>query len=96
MHLLGDASKKSNYNFIINYIIFKINWVNYLYNILNREINKETNTITFAYSILKTYKKSDIIRILKLIEIPKIYRSKDNQHEIISLTYISIYINQIF
>ena len=52
---------------------------------LYREINNETNTVTFACSILKTYKKSDIIRILKLIEIPKIYRSEDNQHEIISL-----------
>ena len=52
---------------------------------LNREINNETNTITFTYSIIKTYKKNDIIRILKLIEIPKIYRSNDNQNEIISL-----------
>ena len=76
-HLIQSKKEKN--------VIYASSWGCFKKIKLNREINKETNTITFAYSILKTYKKSDIIRILKLIEIPKIYRSKDNQHEIISL-----------
>ena len=76
-HLIQSKKEKN--------VIYASSWGCFKKIKLNREINNETNTITFAYSILKTYKKSDIIRILKLIEIPKIYRSKDNQHEIISL-----------
>ena len=76
-HLIQSKKEKN--------VIYASSWGCFKKIKLNREINKETNTITFACSILKTYKKSDIIRILKLIEIPKIYRSKDNQHEIISL-----------
>ena len=76
-HLIQSKKEKN--------VIYASSWGCFKKIELNREINNETNTITFAYSILKTYKKSDIIRILKLIEIPKIYRSKDNQHEIISL-----------
>ena len=76
-HLIQSKKEKN--------VIYASSWGCFKKIKLNREINKETNTIIFAYSILKTYKKSDIIRILKLIEIPKIYRSKDNQHEIISL-----------
>ena len=52
---------------------------------LNREINTETKIPTFSHTIIKTYKKYDIIRILKLIEISKFYKSKNNQNEIISL-----------
>ena len=51
---------------------------------LNKETDKENKIPIFTHSILKSYKKSDIIRILKLIEIPKTYKSKD-QNEIISL-----------
>ena len=76
-HLIQSKKEKN--------VIYASSWGCFKKIKLYREINNETNTITFAYSILKTYKKSDIIRILKLIEIPKIYRSKDNQHEIISL-----------
>ena len=76
-HLIQSKKEKN--------VIYASSWGCFKKIKLNREINNETNTITFAYSILKTYKKLDIIRILKLIEIPKIYRSKDNQHEIISL-----------
>ena len=49
---------------------------------LIKEINKESNTIIFTHKVIKTYKKSDIIRILKLIEISK---NKINQNDIISL-----------
>ena len=52
---------------------------------LIKEINNETNKPTFKHIILKTYKKLDIIRILKLIEIPKIYKSRKNQIEMLSL-----------
>ena len=76
-HLIQSKKEKN--------VIYASSWGCFKKIKLYREINNETNTITFVYSILKTYKKSDIIRILKLIEIPKIYRSKDNQHEIISL-----------
>lgn len=76
-HLIQSKKEKN--------VIYASSWGCFKKIKLNREINNETNTITFAYSILKTYKKSDIIRILKLIEIPKIYRSKDNQHDLISL-----------
>ena len=52
---------------------------------LIKEENKELNTKTFKHSIIKTYKKSDIIRILKLIEISKNNKKLILQNEIISL-----------
>ena len=52
---------------------------------LIKEDNKETNTITFKHIIIKTYKKSDIIRILKLIEILKNTINQNIQNDVISL-----------
>ena len=52
---------------------------------LIKEKSDQSNIGTFTHSIIKTYKKSDIIRILKLIEIPTITKSKNNKNEIISL-----------
>ena len=49
---------------------------------LNKERNKELSIDTFNHKVIKTFKKSDIIRILKLIEIPK---NNNIQNNIISL-----------
>ena len=48
------------------------------------EISKDSNIPIFKHTILKTYKKSDIIRILKLIEIPKKIISLDEGGHIIA------------
>ena len=50
-------------------------------------IEKGSNTQTFKHNILKTYKKSDIIRILQLIEIKKNIISLDEGGHIISWGY---------
>jgi hypothetical protein len=47
-------------------------------------INNDTKLQTFSHKIIKTYKKSDIIRILKLIEISK-NTKKNINNDIISL-----------
>lgn len=52
---------------------------------LLKEFNKDLNIETFTHKIIKTYKKSDIIRILKLIEISKNNINKNMQNDIISL-----------
>ena len=54
---------------------------------LLKEDIKENGIQTFTHSIIKTYKKLDIIRILKLIELPKssINKNKNNYNDIISL-----------
>ena len=54
---------------------------------LIKEDIKENGIQTFTHSIIKTYKKLDIIRILKLIELPKssINKNKNNYNDIISL-----------
>lgn len=48
-------------------------------------INENMETTSFAYTIIKSYKKLDIIRILKLIEIPNNFNNINIQNEIISL-----------
>ena len=50
-------------------------------------IEKESNIQSFKHNVLKTYKKSDIIRILKLIEIKKNIISLDEGGHIISWGY---------
>ena len=52
---------------------------------LIKTINNEINIPTFTHIITKTFKKSDIIRILTLIEIPEENKITKNQNEIISL-----------
>ena len=53
--------------------------------ILIKEDIKEKEIPTFSHKVIKTYKKSDIIRILKLIELPKNYFKKNKSNDIISL-----------
>jgi hypothetical protein len=50
-------------------------------------IEKDSNMKSFKHTVLKTYKKSDIIRILKLIEIKKNIISLDEGGHIISWGY---------
>lgn len=50
-------------------------------------IEKNSNMLSFKHTVLKTYKKSDIIRILKLIEIKKNVISLDEGGHIISWGY---------
>ena len=50
-------------------------------------IEKDSNILSFKHTVLKTYKKSDIIRILKLIEIKKNIISLDEGGHIISWGY---------
>ena len=50
-------------------------------------IEKDSNIQSFKHTVLKTYKKSDIIRILKLIEIKKNIISLDEGGHIISWGY---------
>ena len=52
---------------------------------LTKEDIKEKGIQTFIHTVIKTFKKSDIIRILKLIELPKNYFKKNNSTDIISL-----------
>ena len=54
---------------------------------LLKENNKDNEKKLFTHTVIKTYKKLDIIRILKLIELPKniLSKNKNNFNDIISL-----------
>ena len=54
---------------------------------LLKENNKDNEKKLFTHTVIKTYKKVDIIRILKLIELPKniLSKNKNNFNDIISL-----------
>ena len=75
-HLIQSKNEKN--------VLYASSWGCFKKIKLNKEFDNEGKIPIFTHSILKSYKKSDIIRILKLIEIPKTYNSKD-KNEIISL-----------
>ena len=54
---------------------------------LLKENNKDNEKKLFTHTVIKTYKKLDIIRILKLIELPKniLSKNKNNFNDVISL-----------